>query len=110
MTTDEKLDWIVKTLERVEKQQNALKTEVDHVRLRQLEEPTQTEQDYFAFQQPPTDNEKELIELAKQGKTKHAQELLRKANKTEQDLKADRDLGESLGHAERLRIKRKKGK
>jgi hypothetical protein len=75
----------------------------------QLEEAPKPEQDYLAFQQPPiTYNEEELIELARQGKTENAQQLLKQAGKTESDLEANPAFRDTLEHSERLHIQSKK--
>jgi hypothetical protein len=47
-------------------------------------------------------NEEELIELARQGQTENAKQILREAGKTEQDLEQNPALRDAFAHSERL--------
>ena len=57
----------------------------------------------LAFEQPTlTYNEEELVQLTRENKTEHAQEILRQANKTPEDLKSNPAFQDILEHSERL--------
>ena len=66
----------------------------------QCPEPATEPDTPLAFEQPTlTYNEEELVQLAREGKTEHAQEILRQANKTPEDLKSNPAFQNILEHA-----------
>ena len=68
-----------------------------------LPEPEPGPDTPLAFEQPTlTYNEEEPVQLTREGKTEHAQEILRQANKTPEDLKSNPAFQNILEHSERL--------